>query len=93
MRDSAVDTGVTPAAELDSRNDFLGAKLYREVRTTVFQVRGADAAWVVVFRKKGFVTLAGFTCFYCLRGESQAKRFQCLSIISPPSKKASTCSM
>jgi len=41
----------------------------------------------------GFVTLAGFTCFYCHRGESQAKRFQCLSIISPPSKKASTCSM
>ena len=27
----------------------------------------------------GFVTFAGFTCFYCLRGESQAKRFQCLS--------------
>jgi hypothetical protein len=52
--------------------------------------------WVLRFNAKGpegIVILAGFTCFYCLRGESQAKRFQCLSIISPPSKKASTCSM
>jgi hypothetical protein len=27
----------------------------------------------------GFVTLAGFTCFYCLPGESPATRFQCLA--------------
>jgi Cytochrome bd terminal oxidase subunit II len=27
----------------------------------------------------GFVTLVGFTCFYCLPGESQAKRFQRLT--------------
>jgi hypothetical protein len=31
----------------------------------------------------GFVTLAGFTCFYCLPGESPATRFQCLSLASP----------
>ena len=42
---------------------------------------------------KGFVTLAGFTCFYCLPGESHATRFQCLSLASPRSKTASTCSM
>jgi MFS transporter, NNP family, nitrate/nitrite transporter len=41
----------------------------------------------------GFVTLAGFTCFYCLPGESPAKRFQCLSLASPRSITASTCSM
>ena len=41
----------------------------------------------------GFVTLAGFTCLYCLPGESPATRFQCLSLNSPRSKTASTCSM
>ena len=30
-------------------------------------------------KSSGFVTLAGFTCFYCLPGESPATRFQCLS--------------
>src|SRR5580704_11770347 len=38
----------------------------------------------------GFVTLASFTCFYSLPGESPAKRFQCLSLASPRSKTAST---
>src|ERR1700724_857545 len=28
------------------------------------------------------ITLAGFTCFYCLPGESPATRFQCLSVLS-----------
>jgi hypothetical protein len=37
---------------------------------------GADAP-------QGFVTLAGFTCFYCLPGECLARRFQCLSLASP----------
>ena len=32
--------------------------------------------------RPGFVTLAGFTCFYCLPGASQATRFQCLSLAS-----------
>ena len=41
----------------------------------------------------GFVTLASFTCFYCLPGKSPATRFQCLSLASPRSKTASTCSM
>jgi len=41
----------------------------------------------------GFVTLAGFICFYCLPGECPAKRFQCLSLASPRSKTASTCSV
>ena len=41
----------------------------------------------------GFVTLAGFICFYCLLGECPAKRFQCLSLASPRSKTASTCSV
>ena len=41
----------------------------------------------------GFVTLAGFTCFYCLPGESPATRLQCLSLASPQSKTASPCSM
>jgi len=40
-----------------------------------------------------FVTLAGFTCFYCLPGECPAKRLQCLSLASPRSKTASTCSV
>ena len=34
----------------------------------------------------GLCHLAGFTCFYCLPGESPAKRFQCLSHASPRSK-------
>jgi hypothetical protein len=31
-------------------------------------------------RREGFVTLPGFTCFYCLPEESPATRFQCLSL-------------
>ena len=37
--------------------------------------------------------ISGFTCFYCLPGESPATRFQCLSLASPRSKSAFTCSM
>jgi hypothetical protein len=58
---------------------------------------GAWLCWRRIFdiasSPQDFVTLAGFTCFYCLPGESPATRFQCLSLASPLSKTASTCSM
>jgi hypothetical protein len=59
------------------------------VRPLVVRIRDKAAA----SKGRGFVTLAGFTCFYCLPGESPAKRFQCLSLASPRSKTASTCSV
>jgi transposase len=59
-----------------------------KLRVFCFDLPQSDACFI-----KSFVTLAGFTCFYCLPGESPATRFQCLSLASPRSITASTCSM
>jgi hypothetical protein len=59
------------------------------VGRTTPQTCGLCRSSAPISRLFGFVTLAGFTCFYCLPGECPAKRFQCLSLASPRSKTAS----
>jgi site-specific DNA recombinase len=41
----------------------------------------------------GLCHVSGFCLLLCLPGDSPAKRIQCLSLASPRSKMASTCSV
>jgi SAM-dependent methyltransferase len=60
------------------KEDF--AALCQDRGLTYIRNARAFVSKVIVFDKPaGFVTLAGFTCFYGLPGDSPAKRFQCLS--------------
>ena len=43
--------------------------------------------------REGFVTLADFTCFYCVLKERPVARFQRLSLAGSQLKTAFTCSM
>ncbi len=83
---SAGDTPMEASGQISGRGivHFAFQRVGQVATVTGTLVRGAGS---------GFVTLAGFTCFYCLPGESPATRFQCLSLASPRSKTASTCSM
>ena len=82
-----------PAAYSGTNSLFPGYQVRETFSVTGFLGYKAFEGTEFYFNPEGFVTLARFTSFYCLPGESPATRFQCLSLASPRSKTASTFSM